>query len=69
MNTCKYTTSHAPFALLLALFFAAQTALAQTGTPIKVQVKNEQAVNTAGLEFSPTFYEDGIVFISTTMLV
>ncbi len=65
MNTCKYTTSHAPFALLLALFFAAQTALAQTGTPIKVQVKNEQAVNTAGLEFSPTFYEDGIVFIST----
>lgn len=36
-----------------------------TGAPVTVQVKNETAVNTAGLEFSPTFYEDGIVFIST----
>jgi outer membrane protein OmpA-like peptidoglycan-associated protein len=30
-----------------------------------VQLKNEGSVNSAGLEFSPTFYEDGIVFIST----
>jgi outer membrane protein OmpA-like peptidoglycan-associated protein len=30
-----------------------------------VQVTNEASINTAGLEFSPTFYEDGIVFIST----
>lgn len=36
-----------------------------TGTPVTVQLKNEAAVNTTGLEFSPTFYEDGIVFIST----
>ncbi|MEZ4940098.1 MAG: OmpA family protein [Saprospiraceae bacterium] len=28
-------------------------------------MKNEAAVNTEGLDFSPTFYEDGIVFIST----
>lgn len=32
---------------------------------VTVEVQNELAVNTAGLEFSPTFYEDGIVFIST----
>jgi outer membrane protein OmpA-like peptidoglycan-associated protein len=30
-----------------------------------VKVKNEAAVNTPGLDFSPTFFEDGIVFIST----
>ncbi len=53
-----------PFAILLALCCAVQPAFSQTKN-IKVQVKNEQAVNTAGLEFSPTFYEDGIVFIST----
>jgi outer membrane protein OmpA-like peptidoglycan-associated protein len=33
--------------------------------PVTVQIKNEAAINTTGLEFSPTFYEDGIVFIST----
>ncbi len=33
--------------------------------PVTVEVKNESAINTKGLEFSPTFYEDGIVFIST----
>ena len=37
----------------------------QAGEPVTVQVKNEATVNTKGLEFSPTFYEDGIVFIST----
>ncbi len=52
------------FAVLLALCCAVQPAFSQDKN-IKVQVKNEQAVNTAGLEFSPTFYEDGIVFIST----
>lgn len=40
-------------------------ALAQKADTVTVQVKNEQAINTKGLEFSPTFYEDGIVFIST----
>jgi outer membrane protein OmpA-like peptidoglycan-associated protein len=33
--------------------------------PVTVQVKNEEAINTKELEFSPTFYEDGIVFVST----
>ncbi len=54
---------------LLAGRYAGGVLHAQT-TPaapplITVQVKNEEAVNTAGLEFSPTFYEDGIVLIST----
>ncbi|HOY05661.1 MAG TPA: OmpA family protein [Saprospiraceae bacterium] len=54
---------------LLASCYAGGVLHAQT-TPaapplITVQVKNEEAVNTAGLEFSPTFYEDGIVLIST----
>ncbi len=31
---------------------------------IKVEVKNEKTVNTEALEFSPAFYENGIVFIS-----
>lgn len=48
----------------LALGLSAQTTPAP-GAPVSVQVKNEAAVNTTGLEFSPTFYEDGIVFIST----
>lgn len=33
--------------------------------PVTVSIENEKAVNGKGLEFSPTFYEDGIVFIST----
>ncbi|MFN4256927.1 MAG: OmpA family protein [Saprospiraceae bacterium] len=33
--------------------------------PVTLQVKNEEAVNSKGLDFSPTFYQDGIVFIST----
>jgi len=57
------------FISLLASCFTVGLVYAQT-TPtapplITVQVKNEEAVNTGGLEFSPTFYEDGIVFIST----
>ena len=31
---------------------------------INVEVKNEKTVNTGSLEFSPAFYENGIVFIS-----
>lgn len=31
---------------------------------IKAEVKNEATVNTGSLEFSPAFYENGIVFIS-----
>ena len=32
---------------------------------VTIDIKNELNINTEGLEFSPTFYEDGIVFIST----
>lgn len=51
-------------ALLSAGLLAAQTAPAAPA-PVTVEIKNEAAVNTNGLDFSPTFYEDGIVFIST----
>ncbi|MCB0529528.1 MAG: OmpA family protein [Saprospiraceae bacterium] len=51
---------------ILAFCLSANILPAQTDTePVTVQVKNEAAINTKGLEFSPTFYEDGIVFIST----
>lgn len=52
------------FLFAFALLAAVAPAMAQEG-PIKVQLKNEEAVNSDGLDFSPTFYEDGIVFIST----
>ncbi len=48
----------------MAIALSAQT-MPGANAPVTVQVKNEVAVNTTGLEFSPTFYEDGIVFIST----
>lgn len=50
--------------LVWAWAASAQT-VPENAPPVKVDVKNESAVNTAGLEFSPTFYEDGIVLIST----
>lgn len=52
----------------LATGLSAQT-VPTPGAPVTVQLKNEAAVNTAALEFSPTFYEDGIVFISTNVEV
>jgi outer membrane protein OmpA-like peptidoglycan-associated protein len=58
--------SYKNIASLTAFLLAFGTLLAQSGVPqVAVQVKNETAANTKGLEFSPTFYEDGIVFIST----
>ncbi len=61
--------SYKHFSLLLLSMACTIGLFAQTApasfTPVTVQVKNEVAVNTLGLEFSPTFYEDGIVFIST----
>jgi outer membrane protein OmpA-like peptidoglycan-associated protein len=58
---------------ILALALFPQMLHAQPGStggpaPVTVQVKNEEAINTAGLEFSPTFFEDGIVFISTNVV-
>jgi outer membrane protein OmpA-like peptidoglycan-associated protein len=38
-------------------------------TPVTIQIRNEEAVNTKELEFSPTFFEDGIVFVSTNNAV
>ena len=38
---------------------------AQEQKPVTIEIQNEAAINTKELEFSPTFYEDGIVFIST----
>lgn len=56
------------YILIIAILLGAFGASAQTaGEPPKVtvQVNNETAVNTPNLEFSATFFEDGIVFIST----
>ncbi len=51
---------------IIAFCLTAGFASAQSDAePVTVQVKNEEAINTKGLEFSPTFFEDGIVFIST----
>lgn len=47
--------------LLMANSGWAQNALS---SDIKVDVKNEKTINTDHLEFSPAFYENGIIFIS-----
>ena len=59
----KHTSVLIPL-LLIGAFLSAQTVPTST-PPVTVDVKNEAAVNTEGLDFSPTFFEDGIVFIST----
>jgi hypothetical protein len=54
--------------VIVLLFLGAFELNAQnTSEPPKVAVKisNEKQVNTARLEFSPTFYEDGIIFVSS----
>lgn len=63
MSAFKHIVLFLP-ALLTAGFLSAQTS-SGAQAPVTVEVKNEAAVNTDGLDFSPTFYEDGIVFIST----
>lgn len=60
MKTRYRTSLLTAFWLPACLLFAQSDVVQAT-----VQVKNEYAVNSAELEFSPTFYEDGIVFIST----
>ena len=63
MNASKHLV------LLIALALSSGYLTGQTlpsnPEPVTVDLKNEAAVNTEGLDFSPTFYEDGIVFIST----
>ncbi len=52
--------------LFLFLFFFPLFLQAQdTATVATLLLQNEEAINSKGLDFSPTFYEDGIVFIST----
>ncbi|MEZ4920299.1 MAG: hypothetical protein R2792_14445 [Saprospiraceae bacterium] len=50
---------------LLCAIWTIGSVSAQDDTEVTVDINNELNVNTEGLEFSPTFYEDGIVFIST----
>ena len=49
--------------LLIANGLYAQNALSPD---MKVEVKNEKTINSGSLEFSPAFYENGIIFISDT---
>ncbi len=63
MNSYKHITSLLA-CLGLAVALSAQT-FPDPAVPVTVLLKSEVAVNTTGLDFSPTFYEDGIVFIST----
>ena len=49
----------------LILLLGFQAVAQQTKDSVKIDLKNEAQINTNGLEFSPTFYEDGIIFIST----
>lgn len=56
-------TAYRPF-IVAALLLTGSLLRAQQ-QPVEVSIKNEANVNTSGLEFSPTFYEDGIIFIST----
>lgn len=53
--------------MMVCCLLAGSSVIGQQEVPtaVVVTVQNEVAINTAGLEFSPTFYEDGIVFIST----
>ncbi len=53
--------------LLYIALFMTMSAWAQTesGDDQKVFVTNEATINTENLEYSPAFYEDGIVFISS----
>ncbi|MEM1118913.1 MAG: hypothetical protein AAGJ18_00605, partial [Bacteroidota bacterium] len=48
---------------LLTTGLKSQNSLSPT---IKVETKNEKTINSDALEFSPAFYENGIVFISDT---
>lgn len=54
------------FLIPILSLFIVQTAYAQPNTPDKkVFMTNEATINSEGLEYSPAFLDDGIVFIST----
>ena len=53
----------------LAVFcFTTKTMHAQENIEKQIAIQNEKAVNTALLDFSPSFYEDGIVYISSQVV-
>ncbi len=55
------------FIATLCFFWQLSSSSAQELTPPQdVSITNETTINTEQLEFSPTFYEDGIVFVTTT---
>ncbi len=65
MMACKPASLCTLLALLANWAGANAQTMPATQPPVTVDLRNEAAVNTEGLDFSPTFYEDGIVFIST----
>lgn len=58
--------THIKLAVLLLMPFLALAQEVQD-KKVKLSVKNEESINTDGIDFSPSFYEDGIVFISSKM--
>lgn len=59
MANIKYTT------LILLACLICTSAFGQLPGNPEVSITNEGIINTENLEYSPAFYEDGIVFIST----
>ncbi len=53
---------------LLAFTIGGILAQSALSSDIKVDVKNEQTINSGSLEYSPAFYENGIVFISDSKI-
>jgi outer membrane protein OmpA-like peptidoglycan-associated protein len=49
----------------ISYIFAIQSLSAQSDSLRNVKITNEFTINTNQLEYSPAFYEDGVVFIST----
>lgn len=66
MHNCDFTMKKK--VLLTTLFIGAFLAMNFSQIPLseeRVTIANERKVNSEELEFSPVFYKDGIVFIST----
>ena len=62
------TSTTRPFGLLVLACLMSCFVLAQTvSEDQKVILTNEANINSKNLEYSPTFYEDGILFISTAV--
>ena len=70
LNPIKYfLMKHKFLQIFLLTFVFSNTLFAQIPTPNNdVFVTNEVSINSDQLEFSPTFFEDGILFISTNVI-